>query len=271
MVDLAGGQGSVAFPFSWGGKRQVGVEGRFGDALVHVSRWRQVNPHFDTPDNRVELGGAYTVRRDQLRFDVLAEWSDVDFAALQERFATFGATVVFDTRRDPTVPGNAVYLGVDWRRLVFFDGPGNDRPHVNRFTFDLRGYKRLWGQAVLASQFRWMPAGGPLPPYEKPFIGGGRTLRGYQPGIFIGDSAALGTVELRQPVTSPLTPLRAGVHAFYDTGAVYNFGESLGGARFHHGLGVGVFLRLAIIGVRMDVGWDLDGGSRFHIASSMKF
>ena len=48
-------------------------------------------------------------------------------------------------------------------------------------------------------------------------------------------------------------------------------GESLGGARFHHGLGVGVFLRLAIIGVRMDVGWDLDGGSRFHIASSMKF
>ena len=272
MVDLAGGQGSVAFPLSWGGKRQVGVEGRFGDARVNFSRWRQVNPHFDTPDNRLELGGAYTVRRDQLRFEMLAEWSDVDFGALRERFTTFGARAVFDTRRDPTVPGNAVYLGVDWRRLIFSDRlDGSDRPNVNRFTFDLRGYKRLWGQAVLASQFLWMPADGPLPPYEKPFIGGGQTLRGYEPGIFIGDNAALGTVELRQPLTSPLSFVRAGVHAFYDTGAVYDDGESLGGTRFHHGLGMGVFLRAAIIGVRMDVGWDLEGGSRFHIASSMKF
>ena len=102
MVDLAGGRGSVAVPLSWGGKRQVGVEGRFGDAQFNFSRWRQVNSHFDTPDNRLELGGAYTVRRDQLRFEMLAEWSDVDFAALRERFTTFGAKAVFDTRRDPT-------------------------------------------------------------------------------------------------------------------------------------------------------------------------
>lgn len=272
MVDLAGGRASVAFPLSFGGKRQAGVEGRLGDARIDVSRWRRVNPHFDIPDNRLEIGGAYSLPYKRLRFEALGEWSDVDFASLRERFTTVGAKVVFDTRSDPTVPGNAVYLGFDWRRMIFLDGlEGIERPDVNRYSFDVRGYKRLWGQAVLASQFLWTPSDGPLPPYEKPFIGGGQTLRGYKPGIFIGDSAALGTVELRQPLTSPLSFARAGLHFFYDTGAVYNDGESLGGARFHHGVGVGVFVRALIIGIRMDVGWDLDGGSRFHIASSMKF
>ena len=52
VVDLPA-DGSVSFPLSWGGKRQAGVEAKFGDARIDLSRWRQVNPHFDLPDNRL--------------------------------------------------------------------------------------------------------------------------------------------------------------------------------------------------------------------------
>jgi len=203
------------------------------------------------------------------RFDVRGRWSDVDFDALDERFATLGAGIAFDTRRDPTIPGNAVYLALNWRRLFFLGGSA--QVDANQTTLDLRGYKRLWGQALLASQFYWTFAGGPLPPYEQPFIGGGQTLRGYEAGRFLGDNASLAAVELRLPLTSPLSFARGGIHVFYDTGAVYDDGESLGGARFHHAVGTGVFFRVAIIGVRTDVGWDLEGSTRFHIASSVKF
>ena len=269
FVELAGGKGRVGFPLSWGGKRQAGVEGQFDNVRFEFLRWREVNPHFDTPDNRLQLGGAYSAAYKHMRFDAGLRWSRVDFAELDDRFVTLGAKAVFDTRRDPTVPGNAVYAGFDWRRRFFLNE--SVRPDVNQYVIDLRGYKRLWGQALLAGQYYWAIAGGPLPPYEQPFLGGGKTLRGYKAGHFIGDSAAHATAELRLPLTSPLSFARGGIHFFYDTGAVYDYGESIGGARFHHGVGTGVFFRAAIIGIRLDVGWDLEGGTRFHIASSVKF
>ncbi len=268
VVDLPA-DGRLAFPLSWGGKRQAGVEANFGDARIELSRWREVNPHFDLPDNRLELGGAYRVRRERAFFDFRGRWSDVDFGGAEERFATLGAQAVFDTRIDPTVPGDAVYLGFDWRRLFFLDG--SDNTDVDQFVFDLRGYKRLFGQSLIAGQFYWTPATGPMPAYEQPFIGGGKTLRGTRAGRFIGDSSAVATVELRVPLTSPLSFGRGGVHFFYDTAAVYNDGESFSGADWHHGVGTGLFFNVAIIGVRLDVGWDLEGGTRFHIESSMKF
>lgn len=268
VVDLPA-DGRVAFPLSWGGERQAGIEASFGAARVELSRWRQVNPHFDLPDNRLELGGGYRVRHGRVFVDFRGRWSDVDFAGDEERFATLGVRAVLDTRIDPTVPGDAVYLGFDWRRLFFLHG--SESADVDELVIDLRGYKRLIGQSLLAGQFYWTPATGPMPAYEQPFIGGGKTLRGTKAGRFIGDNSAIATVELRIPLTSPLSFGRGGVHFFYDMAAVYDHGESFGDAIWHHGVGAGLFLRVAIIGVRLDVGWDLEGGTRFHIENSMKF
>ena len=196
-------------------------------------------------------------------------WTDVDFAGDGDRFVTFGAQAVLDTRIDLTVPGNAFYLGLDWRRLFFLDDSAS--PDVDQFTVDTRGYKRLWGQALLAGQFLWKPATGPMPAYEQPFIGGGKTLRGTKAGTFIGDNSAVATIELRLPVTSPLSFGTAGFHLFYDLATVYDEGESFGGADWHQGVGGGFFFNVAIIGFRVDLGWDLEGGTRVHFASSMKF
>ena len=268
VVDLGAEWARLSFPFSLGGKRQAAVEGQLGNARFDLSRNRQVNPHFDLPDNRFTVGGSYRVSRGPVAVDVLARWTDVSFDGLEERFTTVGARVALDTRVDPTIPGDAVYAGVDWRRLFFSD---DVRPGVDQFGIDLRGYKRLVGQSLLATQFYWNVANGPLPPYERPFMGGGKTLRGTKPGRFLGDNRALATVELRLPLSKMLSFARSGVHVFYDTGAVYDDGESLRRTRFHHGVGGGMFFRVAIIGVRADVGWDLEGTTRFHIAGSFKF
>lgn len=275
LVDLGVEGSRVAFPASWGGTRQVRVESEWplGDrvsrrAYFDVSRWRRENPHFDAPENRLELDGGFRARLGVMSLDVGGSASDVDFLGSSERVGTFHAGVALDTRVDPTIPGDAVYAGLDWRRLLF---EADLRDDVQQVTIDLRGYKRLVGQTTLAAQAYYRFASGPLPPYEQPFIGGGATLRGYEAGRFIGNNAAIGTLELRVPLTTPLSFARAGVHAFVDTGAVHDDGTRLRKTRFHTGVGAGAFFRFAVIGVRVDVGFDLEGNTRWHIASGFKF
>ncbi|HEY7820229.1 MAG TPA: FtsQ-type POTRA domain-containing protein, partial [Vicinamibacteria bacterium] len=216
FVDVLAPGGRIAVPLSWGGKRQAGVEASFplderSSLRFHLSRFREVNPHYDVPDNRLSLGGGYGFKRGLVGIDFWGGWNDVDFEELDESFAELGARVALDSRRDPTIPGDAFYTGVSFRRL-FFESGSTD---VHQYEIDLRGYKRLGGQALLASQVYFRLADGPLPPYERPFIGGGETLRGQAPGEFVGDNAALGSLELRLPLTSVLSLPRAGLHLFF--------------------------------------------------------
>jgi outer membrane protein assembly factor BamA len=277
IADFPVKEGKLSFPLSWGGKRQAAVEANFPvgegrSVSLDLSRWRRENPHFDIPDDRLEAGGSFLLRWNRTTIDARGRWSEVEFDAPSERFATLGAKLAYDTRIDPTVPGDAFYAALDWRRLFFLDSGGAPaRSDVDQYVLDLRGYKRLLGQSLLAAQVYWVVADGPLPPFEQPFIGGGMTLRGSAPGEFIGDNAALGTVELRLPLTKATSFVRAGVHAFYDVGAVYDDGESLTGAPFHQGVGLGAFFRIAFIGARIDLGFDLEGGTRVHVESKMKF
>ncbi len=280
LVDLFTEGGRLSFPLSWGGERRVAIRGDFplqklgqGRTTHHIrfftDRERTVNPHFDIPDNRFKIGAGLTSRLRFLSLGFEGDWTDVSFEPWEERFVTLGASAIIDTRVDASVPGDAVYLGIGWRHYFFQEGV--ERPDVNRLSFDLRGYKRLIGRSLLAAQFYTHLSDSPLPAYEQPFLGGGATLRGTKAGRFIGDNIAHGTVELRLPLTSPLSFYRAGVHFFYDTGAVFDNGQRLRDSEFHHGVGVGCFLRIAVIGVRADVGWDLEGGTRFHVGSGFRF
>jgi outer membrane protein assembly factor BamA len=280
FVDVLREGGHISFPGSWGGERRIGVEADFPIAesdrgkvknriSLRLDRNRTENPHFDTPDNRLELGAGVDSRFRSLSFGFHAGWTDVTFAELDERFWTTKTSVAFDTRVDATIPGDAVYLGFDWRR--YFYQAESQQPSVNRYAVDLRGYKRLIGQLLIATQFYYSPADGPLPPYEKPFLGGGRTLRGHKAGQYIGDNITLASAELRLPLTSPLAFYRAGIHFFFDSGTVYDYGQKLSKAKFYQGVGLGGFFRVAVIGVRFDVGFDLEGSTRFHIGSGFRF
>jgi hypothetical protein len=211
LVDVFGEGSRISFPLSWGGERRAGVEGaidlgEWSSARFDLSRTREVNPHYDTPDNRLSVGGGYRWKRGLVGVDAGGRWSDVDFERIDESFADLGVRIALDSRRDPTIPGDAFYAGLAWRRLFF----ETTRTGVNQYTLDLRGYKRLAGQALLASQLYWAAADGALPAYERPLVGGGKTLRGHAPGQYAGDNAALGSLELRLPLTPVLSYARAG-------------------------------------------------------------
>jgi outer membrane protein assembly factor BamA len=273
LLDVGGEGTRISFPLSWGGLREAAIETELPfqslELELELARTRRVNPHFDEADDRLVVGGRAGAGRGLLRFDVRGSFEDVDFDVLEDRFFSLGAGARLDSRIDPTIPGDAFYAGVDWRRLFFLEGASAD--DVNQVTVDLRGYKRLVGQSLLAVQAIYRVADGSMPSYEKPFLGGGQTLRGYEPGRFLGDSAVWGSIELRVPLTSPRSVARGGVHAFFDLGAVHDYGESIRSARFSQGAGIGTFFRFTFIGIRLDLGWGLDGGTRVHVASSMKF
>lgn len=278
LVDVAVDGSRIAAPLSWGGARQAGVATDFplsrrSSVRLDVLRSRREHPHFDVPENRLEAGGGVIYRPGFVTLGLRGRWSSVDLDAPAERFATLGASFVLDSRRDPTLPGDAFYAGLDWRRLFFLEAEGRApaRADVDRRILDLRGYKRLGGPTLLAVQAYWTTASGALPPYEQPFLGGGQTLRGFAPGRFLGDEAALGTVELRVPLTPVGSFARAGVHGFYDIGAAYAHGLGVRKARFHDALGVGAFFKMAVVGIRVDWGFALEGGNRFHVASDVKF
>ena len=272
--NLFGTRERVSFPLTWGGVRQAAGEIEFPRKVPGFSsffagggvNWKE-NPHFELGDLRKEIGAGARNRLGPVVYELRTGWTDVDFGTLHDRFLSYGAKIALDTRQDSNLPRDAVYLGFGWRRMALADM----RPDFNLYTTDVRGYKGLWGQAILAAQVLYDKANGPLPDYERPFLGGASTLRGHQPGEFVGDNRIVSSVELRLPMTSPLKFYHAGFDAFWDSGAVFNHGQSLRDSEFKHGVGVGAFILVAGFGFKVDVANDLSGSFRVHFSTGFRF
>ncbi len=272
--NLLGTRERISFPLTWGGVRQAAGEIDFPTKLPGFSslfagggvNWKE-NPHFEIGDFRKEIGAGARNRLGPVGYEMKAGWTDVDFGDLHDRFLSYGAKIALDTRQNLNLPRDAVYLGFGWRRMALADM----RPDFNLYTTDVRGYKGLWGQAILAAQVLYDKADGALPDYERPFLGGASTLRGHHPGEFVGDNRVMSSVELRLPMTSPLAIYHAGFDAFWDSGAVFNHGESLRDSQFKHGVGVGAFILIAGFGLKIDVANDLSGSFRVHFSTGFRF
>jgi outer membrane protein assembly factor BamA len=273
-LDLLGADERISFPLTWGGERRAAVESRWGlrtpvvdsltaGAAVH----RKENPHFEIGDLRREVWGG--VSRRFRNFEVRWEtgWSGVDFGATDDSFISHTAGIVLDTRQDENLPRNAVYAEAAWERMSL----RGDGPDFNRYKLDLRGYKGLFGQAILAAQVLYHRTDGRLPDYQRPFLGGASTVRGYEPGEFIGDNLFLTCLELRVPMTSPLKVYHAGFDFFFDGGAVYEHGRRLADTNFKHGAGLGVFFLIAGFGIKVDVAHNLKDSARIHFSTGFRF
>jgi outer membrane protein assembly factor BamA len=273
-IDLLNTGERISFPLTWGGVRQAAAEIEFPRKLPGFAslsagggiNWKE-NPHFELGDFRKEFLAGGRNRLGPVVYEVSGGWTDVGFGDLDDQFLSYGARIALDTRQDVNLPRDAVYLGFGWRRMAL----ANRRPDFNLYRTDLRGYKGLWGQAILAAQVLYDKADGPLPDYEKPFLGGASTLRGHQPGELVGDNRVIASVELRLPVTSPLAVYHAGFDAFWDSGAVFNHGQSLQNSQFEHGVGVGAFILFAGFGFKVDLAHDLGGSFRVHFSTGFRF
>jgi outer membrane protein assembly factor BamA len=191
----------------------------------------------------------------------------VNFEPLHDTFATYGADVTVDTRRDPIFPRDAIFATAGWDALNFTA----DAATINRRHADVRGYVGLIGQSVLSVHGRLDNADGPLPPYEQWLLGGSSSLRGFRTGAFAGDNRALAGVELRVPLSSPLGITRAGVSVFADSGAVYDHGVRLPDATFHQGAGAGVFLLAPFLQLNLDVAYGFGNRLRVHFTTGFQF
>jgi outer membrane protein assembly factor BamA len=273
-VNLLGPRDRLSFPLTWGGERRAAAEAEFDGRMPPVSTFfsgaglsRVENPHFEMGDFRKNVWGGARRRLGPFTLEFSGGWSDVDFGTIRDRLVNYGADLQFDTRPDLNLPRDAVFLGLGWRKLALLEG----KPDFNRYKVDLRGYKGLLGQSILAGQFVYHASDGRLPDYERPFLGGASTLRGHQPGAYIGDNIALTSLELRLPVTSPLAVYHAGFDFFWDSGAVFDHGQSLSNADFRHGAGVGVFFLIMGFGVKVDLAHDLNDSIRVHFSTGFRF
>jgi outer membrane protein assembly factor BamA len=268
-----GDRSRVSVPLTWGGERRVALEAeRVFDGPISVVRGgvslhRRVNPHFDLPDTRRE--GRVEVERtitDWLRVGSGLRVANVRFGETYDaRHTAGGAYTVFDTRIDPSFPRNAVHARLGWERLAFETG------RADRWSTDVRGYVGVGGSRVLGLRGQLAQTRTPLPFAEQNLLGGSDTLRGYRTGHRAGDNLAAGTIELRQPLNSPLSVGRFGVKAFVDAGTVWAAGGRMGDQRFERGIGGGVYFGAGPFVMDLDIAKPETGKPRAHFGMGITF
>lgn len=274
FVDVTGRGSRVSVPFSWGAEKRAALEytHRFGSdgrvlAEATASWQRRENPFYDLDDSRrtASAGLSWQIAR-PLRASARAGLTSVSFDDADERFPWGGVSLTLDTRLDPSLPRNAVYASVGVERLAF-----DHQPAATRVRTEARGYLGLIGQSILAVRALHVMSDTALPAFERALIGGGSTVRGSRFGYASGDNLAVGSVEVRVPVSSALTIGRLGVSVFADVGAAYDRGTAWRDADYRWGYGAGAFVSATIFKFNLDVATDGRGGARVHAATGFRF
>lgn len=269
------GTGSfLSFPATWGGEKRAGVELEkemgtpvFSRVKGGAAITRREHPFFEQNDDR----RAVWVRAERdilrsLRAAVSAGWDRVSFGGERDRFVRVGMDVVLDTRLDPMLARNAVYARASWDRLVF-----GQEAAAHRTDLEARGYVGLPGQAVVVLRALRQDSNRPLPPYLGPMLGGTASLRGLAAGSAVGDTLVAGSVELRLPLTSPLSLGKLGVSTFVDVATVYEKGQRLRDQPLDRGGGGGVWFSAAFLRVNIYVAHAVGHSTRAHFGTSVLF
>ena len=263
----------LSVPLSWGATRRATLEaertfhsGPFTRLFGTYGISQRENPFFELDDRRVEVSG----RAERRLFGALvlgagAAHQDVTFGGItQPSQWTTGADVTLDTREDPAYPVDAVVAGIAWDRL-------HTATDIDRVRYDLRGYKRVFHQVVVAGRAEYDTASAPLPPYEA-WLVGGANLRGLPAGTLAGDERLAWSLELRAPFSSPLSTGRVGFDVFLDGGVAVPHGLDIRDRPMERGAGAGLFLIVPFVKLNLDVAHSLDGhGTRVHFGTGFTF
>lgn len=274
FVDVTGRGSRISLPFTWGAEKRAAAEyeHRFGAdrrfrAGASASWLRRENPFYEVDDTRREAsaGLAWQIAR-PLRASARAGMTGVSFDDAEEQFPWGAVELTLDTRLDPNLPREAVYASVRVEHLGF-----DHSPAANRVRTDLRGYLGLVGQSILAVRAVHVMSDTALPAFERALVGGASTGRGSRFGYATGDNLAAGSIEIRMPISSPLSVGRLGLSVFADVGAAYDRGTAWRDAGYRWGYGAGAFLSATIVRFNLDVATDGRGGARVHAASGFRF
>jgi outer membrane protein assembly factor BamA len=273
-TESMGRDSRLSIPATWGGEKRIGVEleKRFADGwLTRIETGgeltRRTNPLFNADDDRAGLWfRAERQLTPSLRVRALTGWQDVSFRATTDRVANVGGEVILDTRLDPFLARDAVFLRAKESRLGFQHGDS-----VNQTELEGHGYLGLVRQTILVASASAEIANGRLPDYLKPLLGGPSSVRGFKTGTTAGDSLLAGSLELRVPLTSPLSFGKLGVSAFMDAGTVYNDGQELANQPWLRGVGGSVWFTAAFIRISVAVAHGIGASTRAHAQGTLTF
>jgi outer membrane protein assembly factor BamA len=273
FVDRLGKNSRLSVPLSWGGERQARLQaertftgGPVARLAGDVGIGRKENPHYEIADQRTGVHARMeSVARRWLRFGGGGGLEDVAFGPANDRLTRIGADATIDTRVDPAFPRNAIHTTFAVERLGF------DTGHANRKNTDIRGYLGLFGQVVLAVRGTLISSSAPIPPFEQSLLGGDSTLRGYEAGYKADDNVSTGSIEIRMPVSSPLSIGRLGVKAFVDAGTAFPSGTAVRKQHYESAYGGGVYLHFTILSVSLDVAHSEAGDTRAHFGLGVTF
>lgn len=262
-------------PFTWGGERRAGLE------------WEKNFEHA-----RIEFGGAFTQRTNPFyRLDdarrqgwahveaVARPWhagatasvERVNFGGSVDQVVTLGLDATLDTRLDPLMPRNALYVRASVDQVRLTPNGGTARDPFTRTSIDANAYLGLIRQVVLLGRVVRHDASVSQPAYFKYLLGGTSNLRGFEAGAFAGDTLVAGTLELRMPFTSPLSVGKTGLRVFADAGTAYDKGQRYEDQTLQRGYGAGLFFNAAVFQMTIDVAHGKGAGTRFRVGGGFSF
>jgi outer membrane protein assembly factor BamA len=263
----------LSFPLTWGGERRAGAElehtfshGRlqFGGALTS-----RENPFYKIRDDRRTAWTRAEASAGRFHFGATAALDHIAFDQTTETVKTVGADVVLDTRLDPLLPRNAVYVKGEVKRL--FAEIRTDTGALYRTKVDAKGYLGLVRQSVLAVRVVREDATETLSPYFKSMLGGSDNLRGFKTFEVVGDTLVAGSAELRMPMTSPIDVGKFGIKIFADVGTVYDKGQRYRDQTLKQGYGAGVFLSAPVFILNLDVAHGKGAGTHVYFGGGFSF
>ncbi len=148
-----------------------------------------------------------------------------------------------------------------------------------RLTADLRRYQPLWKRLIFAGRLRYGTVSKSAPFFEKYYLGGPNSLRGYADRSLTPPGYAgrifQGSAELRFPLSKKVAAEKFSGVLFIDTGYAWNTPQSFRTSHLKTGIGYGFRLRLPLVGmVRSDFAYPInsnDHSLRIHISLGHTF
>lgn len=269
-----GPRSRLSSPLTWGGMKRAGVEldrtftrGPFSRIEFGAGVQRRRNPAYDEDDDRRRVWARAERATGPFRMGATVNWQRVAFGAIKEDMRSLALDGAIDTRLDPVLPRNAVFVSASIERFYFSSGA----PALNRTRVDARAYIGFIGQQVLVVRGLREAACRPEPIYLRSLLGGWSNLRGFETGFLTGDTLVAASVEWRAPITSPLSVGKLGISLFADWGTAYDKGQRFSDQTLHQGLGGSLWFSVAAFRLSVGVAHGRDAGTRVNFGGGLTF
>ncbi len=183
-------------------------------------------------------------------------------------FTTFEAKIAIDMLDREFYPRSGLMISAARKDWGLFQADAE----MKNFLYQLQGsfFLKLW-HAHFSLESCGTFVFGRTPITLIQHLGGERSIRGYDFGVFSGDNSLLGRAEVRLPLNfddigdlgNPI--ILVGFNAFLDTGACWNRDESLDTDRFHSGFGCGLhFIPIEDRLIKIGWAWRLETSGMFY-------